>query len=78
MMTLNGLIPSWLADAPNPADCPHHQCHYTSAASVGLVLVILLVVLLVAVVLVVVAVHRVRRRRRSRESAAWPPPTSPR
>ena len=56
------------ADAPNPADCPHHQCDYHPVTSGGIA-VALIVVIVVAVLLLVLTVafiHRHRRRSRGR------------
>lgn len=72
---------SILADAPNPADCPHRQCNYHSPAQIALVvaivIVILLVVAAVAGVLIVVGVRRSRRRRARAGFGARVPPARP-
>jgi hypothetical protein len=65
-------IVSRLADAPNPADCPHHHCDYTPAGDAGLILLVALLVLAVIVVLAIVGVHRVRARRRRAEADDLP------
>lgn len=59
-------FPIPFADAPNPADCPHHQCGYHPITSGGIAaaLVVLIVVVVLLGVLTVALVHRRRRRRR--------------
>jgi len=62
-------LPLLFADAPNPADCPHHQCNYHPVTSGGIVAA-LVVVLVVAVLLVSLTVALLRRRRRRRTKRA--------
>jgi heme/copper-type cytochrome/quinol oxidase subunit 2 len=59
-------LPILFADAPNPADCPHHQCNYHPATSGGIVaaLVVVIVVVVLLVLLTMMLLHRHRRRRR--------------
>lgn len=56
------------ADAPNPADCPHHQCNYHPVTSAGIVAA-LAVVIVVVLLLVLLTVALLRRRRRRRGAA---------
>jgi heme/copper-type cytochrome/quinol oxidase subunit 2 len=56
-------LPILLADAPNPAACPHHQCNYHPVTSGGIVAA-LVVVIVVVVLLVLLTVGLFRRRRR--------------
>ena len=62
-------LPTLFADAPNPADCPHHQCNYHPATTGG-ILAALVVIVVVVVVLVVLAVALRRRHRRRRHAAS--------
>jgi hypothetical protein len=55
------LIP--FADAPNPADCPHHQCDYHPVTAGGIAAA-LVVVIVVAALLLALTVALLRRRRR--------------
>lgn len=60
-------LPVLFADAPNPADCPHHQCNYHPVTATGLAaaLVVLIIVGVLLVMLTVALLHRHRRRRRA-------------
>ena len=62
-------LPILFADAPNPADCPHHQCNYHPVTTGGIVAA-LVVVIVVAVLLVFLTVALLRRRRRRRAGRA--------
>ena len=64
-----------IADAPNPADCPNHQCPYyqDTASTVTIAGVLLLAV--VVVVLALLILFLVRRRGRHRRLP--PPPAAP-
>ncbi len=61
-------LPIPFADAPNPADCPHHQCNYHPATTGGIAIAFV-VVIVVAVLLLVLAVALLRRHRRRRRRA---------
>jgi heme/copper-type cytochrome/quinol oxidase subunit 2 len=61
-------LPILFADAPNPADCPHHQCDYHPATAGGIAAA-LVVIVVVVVLLVVLTVALVRRRRRRHRRA---------
>lgn len=65
MTHLAAAFPMLFADAPNPADCPHHNCGYTyHHVTSGGIAVALVVVIVVAVLLVLLAIALVLRRRR--------------
>jgi heme/copper-type cytochrome/quinol oxidase subunit 2 len=66
------LVPILFADAPNPADCPHHQCNYhpATAGGIAVALVVVIVVVVLLVLLTLALLHRRRRRRRRRRRAA--------
>jgi heme/copper-type cytochrome/quinol oxidase subunit 2 len=61
---VSGLV-SLLADAPNPALCPHRRCasHITTGGALALVLVAIVVIVLV-LAMTAGLIHRRRRRRR--------------
>jgi hypothetical protein len=70
MRAVTHLVPAFLmlfADAPNPDDCPNHDCGYTyHHVTSGGIAVALVVAIVVAVLLVLLAVALVLRRRRRR------------
>lgn len=60
-------VPILVADAPNPAGCPHRQCNYRPVTSGGIVAVLVVViVVIVLLALLTVALFRRRRRRAAR------------
>jgi Flp pilus assembly protein TadB len=71
------MLSRFLADAPNPADCPHHHCAYYQHVSGYLAVFVMLVaaVVLVAAILIIVVIRRSRRRRRSGAGTNALPPS---
>jgi hypothetical protein len=61
-------VPMLFADAPNPADCPHHNCGYYHHVTTGGIAVVVVVVIVVFVLLVLLAIALLLRRRRRRRS----------
>jgi hypothetical protein len=66
MTPLASALPMLFADAPNPADCPHHDCGYHDHVTTGGIAVVLVVAIVVVGLLILLALALLLRRRRRR------------
>lgn len=66
MTQLVSAFPMLFADAPNPADCPHHRCGYYQHVTAGGLAVAFVVAIIVVALLVILAIALLLRRRRRR------------
>lgn len=59
-----------LADAPNPAACPHHQCNYHPITGAGVAVLAIVGIVAVVLVLLLTVALMLRHRRRKRRLRA--------